>query len=191
MSLICFRNGSLAREAVLKQFDLDWDGFSQALKDTAPGNNGSMMLPWFEPEIVPRTSAGVQKHQLAEDDAAGHCRAVVEAQMMSMRNHSTWMQQDPTRIHVTGGASANEEILKIMANVFQVPVRRQETTNGAAVGAVLRAAHAVTPGKDWDALSAPFQESSHADVLPDPDTASLYDSLRQEYAAFERSHRTL
>ena len=49
MSLICFRNGSLAREAVRDRFGFDWSGFDAALRATPPGNDGLMMLPWFEP----------------------------------------------------------------------------------------------------------------------------------------------
>ena len=37
MTLICFKNGSLAREAVRKSHGLDWDGFSHALQSTLPG----------------------------------------------------------------------------------------------------------------------------------------------------------
>ena len=32
MALICFMNGSLAREAIRDEFDLDWDGFARALE---------------------------------------------------------------------------------------------------------------------------------------------------------------
>ncbi|HSM62245.1 MAG TPA: FGGY family carbohydrate kinase, partial [Longimicrobiales bacterium] len=51
MSLVCFRNGSLARERVRDAFGLDWEAFSTALRSTPPGNDGALMLPWFEPEI--------------------------------------------------------------------------------------------------------------------------------------------
>jgi xylulokinase len=186
MSLVCFRNGSLAREAVRQQFDLDWDGFSNALQNTPPGNDGKLMLPWFEPELVPRAPAGVHKQHLDEEDAAGHCRAVVEAQMMSMKLHSEWMGSAPARIHVTGGASANPDILQIMADVFQVPVRRQESTNGAALGAALRAAQTVTGTRDWDSLSSPFLTTVQPDILPDPGRSEVYQTLTQEYATFEK-----
>lgn len=185
MSLICFRNGSLAREAVRERFSLEWDDFSQALRDTPPGNDGKLMLPWFEPEIVPRTSVGVQTKGLTDDDVKGTCRAVVEGQLISMRLHSEWMGAPPTRIHVTGGASRNEEILRIMANVFQVPVRRLETSNGAGLGAAFRAAQAITPDTPWDDFSAPFLKTPYADVEPDPETRQIYDDLLAAYKVFK------
>ncbi|MGD0651728.1 MAG: FGGY family carbohydrate kinase, partial [Verrucomicrobiia bacterium] len=53
MTLICFKNGSLARERIRDQYGLDWNGFNNALAGTPPGNNGGILLPWFEAEIVP------------------------------------------------------------------------------------------------------------------------------------------
>jgi len=51
MSLICFKNGALAREAVRDQFGLDWHGFEELLNRTPAGNNDNMMLPYFEKPV--------------------------------------------------------------------------------------------------------------------------------------------
>lgn len=186
MSLICFKNGSLAREKVKDLYGFDWARFSSALRDTPVGNHGKLMLPWFDPEIVPRVlTPGVHRRNLREDEADANCRAVVEAQMMSMRLHSTWMGEKPACIYATGGASANPEILRIMADVHNTPVFRQETANGAALGAALRAAQAVT-GTDWSAIVEPFtQPLPGSRVDPDPAAAAIYDELITEYASFE------
>ena len=69
MALICFLNGSLAREAVRDRYGLDWDDFARALQSTPAGNGGGLMLPWFEAEIVPNVQAGVVRHELDEADA--------------------------------------------------------------------------------------------------------------------------
>ncbi|MBN1441626.1 MAG: carbohydrate kinase, partial [Planctomycetes bacterium] len=53
MSLICFKNGSLAREAIRNRYGLDWEQFSAALRDSTPGNGGAVLLPWFHSEITP------------------------------------------------------------------------------------------------------------------------------------------
>jgi xylulokinase len=186
MSLICFKNGSLAREKVKDQYGYDWDRFSQSLRDTPVGNQGKLMLPWFDPEIVPRVlKPGVRRKNLDEQEADANCRAVVEAQMMSMRLHSAWMGEKPACIYATGGASANTEILRIMADVHNTPVYRQETANGAALGAALRAAQAYTKAP-WTDIVAPFtQPLPGSKVEPDPQAAAIYDRLIQEYAKFE------
>jgi len=186
MSLICFKNGSLARENIKDSHGFDWPRFSQALRDTPVGNHGGLMLPWFDPEIVPRVPApGVRRKNLDPANADANCRAVVEAQMMSMRLHSAWMGDKPACIYATGGASANTEILRIMADVHNTPVYRQETANGAALGAALRAAQAFTHA-GWDEIVAPFTKPlPGSKVEPDPAAAALYEQLLPRYAAFE------
>lgn len=194
MSLICFKNGSLAREKIKDQYGMDWQTFSAALRSTPAGNDGKLMLPWFDPEIVPRVPrAGIHRKKLTEDDPAGNCRAVVEAQMMSMRLHSEWMGDVPRNIYATGGASLNQEILHIMADVFQAPVYRQITANGAALGAALRAAHAWTKDTlgdaDWDHIVTPFtQPDLESEVKPNPENAEVYDHLLKVYQAFEQEN---
>src|SRR5262249_57704199 len=53
MGLTCFANGSIARERVRDRFGLSWSGFAAALEATPPGNDGRLLLPWFDPEITP------------------------------------------------------------------------------------------------------------------------------------------
>ncbi|MBF0244792.1 MAG: carbohydrate kinase, partial [Planctomycetes bacterium] len=43
MSLICFMNGSLAREAVRSAYELDWPGFEASLSRTPPCNRGRLL----------------------------------------------------------------------------------------------------------------------------------------------------
>ena len=142
MALICFLNGSLAREAVRDQYDMTWDGFSQALRDTPPGNGGALMLPYFAAEIVPHIrQAGVVRRDLDPADAVANVRAVVEAQALSSRLHSAWMEVPVTSLSVTGGASNSAAILQVYADVHDCPVHRFQTPNSAGLGAALRACH--------------------------------------------------
>ncbi|MGE0454580.1 MAG: xylulokinase [Vicinamibacteria bacterium] len=183
MSLICFKNGSLARERVRDLYGLDWGGFSRAIASTPPGNHGKLMLPYFEPEIVPRVPApGVRRFDLREDDVAGNCRAVVEAQMLSMRRHSAWMGVRPERIYATGGASRNPEILQVMADVHECPVSRFEVTNSAALGAALRAAHAWHARGErplaWpDVVEGFCDPVPGSEIRPRPEAAAAYRPL--------------
>jgi xylulokinase len=192
MSLICFQNGSLARERVRDAYRLDWRGFSRALHATEPGNQGGIMLPYFGPEIVPRVlQPAVHRFGgLREDDAARNCRAVVEGQMMSMRNHAAWMGERPTKILATGGGSSNRQMLQIMANVHGCPVYRFDSPNSAALGAALRAAHGYLKhrglGPDWRAVVSRFTDPEPgSEVLPDPQAVRVYDRLTRRYAEYE------
>lgn len=193
MSLVCFKNGSLARERVRDALGLDWAGFAAAIRDTPPGLDGkSLLLPWFEPEITPRVlKPGVRVRGLADTDRA-RCRAVVEAQMMSMRLHTGWMGVRPGRIYATGGASANREILQVMADVHQCPVFRFETTASAALGAALRAFHGWSTASGspvpWPEVVRGLAEPvAGSRVDPAPGADRVYADLLAPYAAFERS----
>lgn len=192
MTLICFKNGSLAREQIRDQYGLDWDRFNDLLRATPPGNNGGIMLPWFESEIVPRVhQPGVRRFDLDDRDAAANCRAIVEAQMMSLRLHSAWMRSQPTRICATGGGSVNAPILQIMADVMNCPVVRIEVTKSAALGAALRAAHAYLlhtgAAPAWPEVVAGFTDPiPGSEVRPHPAAVPVYDRLLAKYAACEQ-----
>jgi xylulokinase len=194
MTLICFKNGSLARERVRDMYHLDWAGFSAALCATPPGNDGKMMLPWFEPEIVPRVLVpGEHRRNLETSDGPGNCRAVVEAQMISMRIHSEWMGIRPALIYATGGASANREILQIMADVQGCPVCRSDVSNSAALGAALRAAHGFYKAKgktpEWGALVSGFTDPvADFTITPDSNLRMLYDRQTELYRDFEKEN---
>ena len=191
MNLVCFRNGSLARERVRDQYGLDWSGFNAALDSTPAGNNGALMLPWFEPEITPHISAaGVRRFDLDESNAATNIRAVVEAQMMAMANHSATMSPGLDRIVATGGASANRAILQVMADVFGADVYPLKTLNTASLGAALRAYHAERRAAgeaiDWDDVVSGFTDPDANDKLaPHASHAATYRQLRRRYADVE------
>src|ERR1035437_1984321 len=193
MTLICFKNGSLAREKIRDAYGIrDWKKFGEALAATPPGNNGGILLPWFEAEIVPRVNQpGIHRFDLDEKDAAANCRAIVEAQMMTMRLHSQWMKVAPGCIYATGGASQDSPILQVMADVMNCRVERIEISKSAALGAALRAAHGwlVQAGEKpkWEKVVAGFTDPvPNSEIRPDPKAARVYDQLIKKYAACER-----
>jgi xylulokinase len=194
MALTCFLNGSLAREAVRDEYGLDWDGFTKALKHTAPGNDGALMLPYFAPEIVPKVPAPkVIRHQLDASDAAANVRAAIEAQALSSKLHSRWMGVDISSLYVTGGASANEQILRIYADVHNCLVHRFETANSAALGAALRAAHGKQnqrgDGPSWEEVVGPFaQPVAGSTIEPNAEAVAVYEKLVGKYEALEKEH---
>jgi xylulokinase len=189
MALVCFTNGSLARERVRDAYGLDWEGFARALRATPPGNRGAIMLPWFEPETTPAVLApGVRRYGLDPGDAAGNVRAVIEAQMMATAIHAGWMGERVLAIHATGGAARNRDILQVMADVHDADVYQLEVGESAALGAALRAFHgdAVAHGRriGWEEVVAGFVEPG-SPVEPDPRNAATYAELRRVYAACE------
>jgi len=194
MALICFLNGSLAREAVRDRYDLDWEGFAKALRETPPGNGGALMLPWFAAEIVPHVAEpGVIREGFDETAVATNVRAVIEAQALSSRLHSEWMGVTIGSLSVTGGASANRDILQVYADVLGCTVQPFETTNAAALGAALRAAHghAKTLGAEssFSDIVTPFTSPpAESRVQPNAAHREMYDRLLEEYRRLEADH---
>ena len=191
MSLVCFENGALARDAIRKEHGLDWDGFSKALRSTPPGNGGGVLLPWFKPEITPRVHRpGVRRYSLDSKNGPANVRAVVEAQMMALANHSQWMGVSVSTVHATGGSAVNRDILQVMADVLNAEVYQFEVSNSAALGAALRAYHAdcVAEGRQiaWEDVVSGFAEPvKESRIQPRAEAVSVYARLKPIYAACE------
>ncbi len=179
MSLICFRNGSLAREALRDRLGLDWSAFDKAALDTTRQAAGAnLMLPFFGPEITPRRDFTAPVLRGPEDFETGknpglQVRALLEGQFLNMRLHSQWMDVPATRIRLTGGASQNAGIAGIVADVFQAPVERLDVSNSAALGAALIAAAA--DGHDLASLQETFcHTAENSSIAPDPSLGPIY-----------------
>lgn len=183
MALCCFSNGSLAREEVARRFSLDWDQFTAAiLEKTRPGNGGNLLLPYFVPEITPKLLAPTPRWFGSAEFVAGRqpaeaARAVVEAQALSMRLHADWIGEATDTILVTGGASKNPGILRILADVFQATILPLRVANSSALGGALRAAQAVE-GRAWEELYVRFAAPDAArQVRPEPAAQGVYRDL--------------
>jgi len=196
MFLVCFKNGSLAREQVKSSYDLSWEEFSRILMETPAGNNGRVLLPYFLPEITPVVLApGVRRFGgLPADDMRGNVRGVAEAQAMSMLLHSAWTGPRPKSVLVTAGGSENLGLLTVIAQVFGAEVRALEVKESAALGAAVRAAHAFlnrdTPAIGWQELWASVVGAASTHVIrPSAEATRVYQShggLLDVYAACER-----
>ncbi len=188
MCLICFANGSLARERVAEKAGLGWPDFERAiLEQTSPGNRGNLMLPFFIPEMTPKVLT--PKVELFGDEQfcswqapAALARAIVEAQALSMQRHSDWIGEQPALIRVTGGASKNRGIRQVLADVFGAEIRGLPVGNSSALGGALRAAEAVS-GLSFGALYERFAATDDSqNVSPDAAATGSYGALREKLA---------
>ena len=189
MSLACFSNGSLAREEITRRFGLSWDDFARAIvEQTKPGNGGNLLLPYFVPEITPRILKASPRWFgsdafVAGRDGAAAARAVVEAQALSMRLHSDWIGEKMHTILVTGGASRNRGLLRVLADVFQATIMPLPVSNASALGGALRAAQGVE-GCAWQDLYARFAPPDR-ELAVEPD-ASAKPAYQELAATFEK-----
>ena len=191
MTLQCFINGSLAREKVRDALGLEWDGFSKTIEDSAPGSEGKRMLPFFGPEISPRADveapvvSGPFKGNWESDPLAA--RACVEGQFMNMRLCSEWMQLSPDVIYLTGGASQNDAIAQIVADVFQAEVKRLSIPGSVALGGALRAG--LVTGELTPVVNDTFFDSaiSGETLAPQASAAAVYPAAMEEVRELQKT----
>ena len=148
MSLSCFKNGSLARERIKKECDVDWTFFDETAFDLTPsGNNGQRAFPYFETEITPKHDAtGIEANfDWAAASSETKIRAIVEGQIMNMRERTRWIG-DFKKVFVTGGASRSRGIRSVIADVFGAQVETLDVADSAAVGGARLAAKAAGTG---------------------------------------------
>lgn len=149
------------------------------------------MLPYFFPEIVPLIlEPKVYRFGLDEEDLEGNIRAVIEAQFLSMKLHSEWIGEKPQVILATGGASVNENILQIAADIFNIPVKKFEITDSAALGAALRSAKSyydlTGKKKTWQEITKNFTSLSKSKLItPNEEFKTLYDEMLLVYKKCE------
>ena len=184
MSLICFTNGSLARERMKAACGVDWNFFdNEALALTTFGNGGKMMLPYYQPESTPLVLKPGVKFNFENEPSAVKIRALLESQALSMRLHSAWQGEDFTRIRVTGGASKSRGFRQILANIFQAEIETISVSNSAGLGAAMRAANAVG-GFSFDTLSERFCKATEI-IQPDRSLKETADHMLAAFATFE------
>ena len=191
MSLICYNNGSLAREKIKDQFHLDWNKFSDVLNKTPAGNYGKIMLPYFFPEIVPLVlEPKVYRFGFDDNDIEGNVRAIIESRFLSMRLHSSWIGEHPSEIYATGGASANKKILQIAANIFNTAIRKFKITDSAALGAALRSVKSYYDSIDqeitWNEIVENFLKLQNIETIcPDDRLKKMYNAMLELYKKCE------
>ncbi|XP_073816092.1 xylulose kinase [Musca autumnalis] len=156
MGLLCFRNGSLVRDAMKRaEAQNSWETFSSLLDSTPRGNYGNMALHFHTMEIIPQAKGVLRwnkSHTAASADAAkgvlkftspeAEIRALIEGQMLHRRAIASDMGFHfgaETKIIATGGASVNKSILQVISDVFNAPVYIQKASEAALLGAAYRA----------------------------------------------------
>ncbi|OGV34960.1 MAG: hypothetical protein A2020_13350 [Lentisphaerae bacterium GWF2_45_14] len=190
MSLICFSNGSLARERIKTLCKVDWEFFDRTAGEmTRAGNNGKLMLPYFEPESTPKVLTPGVKRNYSNAEPAEEIRTIMESQAISMKIHSEWQQEDFKKIRITGGASGSQAFRKILADVFQAEIESISIKNSAALGAALRVANAVGEipfHKLFDIFCVPNEV-----IKPDSANAKVYKDASSRYVEFEKINTSL
>ena len=187
MSLICFTNGSLAREKIKDLHHADWTFFDKtACSQTPPGNNGKLMLPYFSPENTPLILAPEVIRNYTSCTAAEDIRAILESQVLAKRLHSQWIPEEIRRIRLTGGASNSPAIQQIIADVFNAEVETLQAANSAALGGAMLAA-SCSENTPLPELAAMFSRGKTV-AVPSSGSHAVYQKMLTAYRELESNY---
>lgn len=145
LPLICTMNVTVATEMVRERFSLSHDELTAAAAQTPAGNDGLLLIPFFEGERTPNVPAGTGVYFGLRDQTftIGHfARAAMEGTTLGLNyglNRLRELGLAPTEIRATGGGSRNPVWRQIMADIFNAEVVCVASDEGAAFGAALQA----------------------------------------------------
>ncbi|XP_069179446.1 xylulose kinase-like [Procambarus clarkii] len=193
MALLCFKNGSLTREKIRDECaDGSWDLFSQLLDMTPRGNFGNIGIYYHMREITPDLE-GVFRFNKADDAVSRftsrevEVRALVEGQLVAKRVYAEKLGFNigsGTRVLATGGASNNNSVLQVLADVFNSPVYTMEVANSACLGSAYRAKHGMVGGTFQEVIK---KQDFKLACKPNSDADKVYTPLVERFQHLESS----
>jgi len=207
LPLVCTMNVTVATEMVRERFNLSHDELSQVAEAVPAGNDGLMLIPFFEGERTPNAPDGTGVYFGLRDKtfSIGHfARAAMEGTTLGLNyglNRLRELGIAPREIRATGGGSKSALWRQILADVFNTEVVCVANEEGAAVGAAVQALWAYRKRADrqesienlCDQYIA-VNETTRA--KPDPMRARMYarmqkahDGIVRDLAASFAAHR--
>ena len=168
LPLLCVSNMANSYNEFLESNALTHKNFEDLISKSDPGNNGNMIIPWFEGERTPdipdacATYFGFKPRDLNKVNIA---RGILEGTIQNLYNGFKKLPLKPNIIHLTGGLSQSKSWCQAVADIFNC-----ETINikgeGAALGAAIHAAWVLQmqDGKDIDIAEVcePYIEFNHS-----------------------------
>ncbi len=145
LPLVCTMNVTVATEMVRERFNLSHDELSQAAASVPAGNDGLMLIPFFEGERTPNAPDGTGVYFGLRDKTftiPHFARAAMEGATLGLNYGLNRMRElgiAPREIRATGGGSKSAVWRQILADVFDAEVVCVANEEGAAAGAAIQA----------------------------------------------------
>jgi len=142
LPLVCVSNLANGYNEILDQYNITHSEFNELINLTSPGNNGRLLIPWYEGERtpdVPQASPTYFGFGLGDFKKEILARAVLEGHILNLYDGFKRLPVKVNEIRLTGGLSRSEAWRQTIADIFNaetVPVEGE----GAALGAALHAA---------------------------------------------------
>ena len=162
-----------------------YDVVNRLVAETGPDEAGILFFPFlYGSNVDPDASACLVG--LSDRHRRGHVlRAIYEGVVFAHMTHIERLlkvRQMPERIRLSGGATRSDVWVRILADLFQVPVEIPDGSELGALGAAICAAVAVGQYESYQAACDAMVRFSRV-FEPDRDRADLY---RTKYARYKR-----
>ena len=105
--------------------------------------------------------------------------------------HTEWIEEEPHQIYATGGASENDAILQVAADIFNLDITKFDITNSAALGAAIRSIKSYYDysGKkvSWNQILDSFFNTQQSTIIKfRPEYRELYQEMVELYRNYEK-----
>jgi xylulokinase len=212
MMMLVYKNGATTRNYIKNSLNnhnnnKDWTDFNRAICETPVGNDENISFYYIESEITPTINGnGIvrfnKNDEEINDDSnenrkqkINDCRGIIESQILSFKYHAQLLGLNKIRsITVTGGGSVNEQILQIIADIFEIEVKASEAVNTAASGAAIRALNSFNDCERlkmeefntfFNNSQPPHNEKNKKITQPNEDNFPIYRRLFERYGKLE------
>ena len=141
LPLLCVSNMANGYNNFLKQNSLSHSEFDLLIEKSDPGNNGKIIIPWFEGERTPDLPEaapiyfGFNPEDFNKNTMA---RGLLEGHIQNLYDGFRRLPVRPKKIHLTGGMSKSRSWCQAIADIFSCETVPLES-EGAAMGAALHA----------------------------------------------------
>ena len=201
LPLLCVSNLANGYNDILKIYGISHAEFSDIVKLSPVGNNGRLIVPWYQGERTPDVPLGAPTYfgfglaDLTKKEAV--CRGVLEGHLLNLYDGFKRMPVKPSEIRLTGGISRSVAWREAIANMFNAETVAVEG-EGAAMGAALHAlwVHENERGRaiSLAEVVAPYVKLDESTrVKPNAQDAATYQTLSREFSALSarlRNHAT-
>jgi xylulokinase len=191
LPLVCTMNCTVATELNRTLFEMPLADVDRLSRSVPAGADGLITLPYFNGERTPnfpRAKGCIFGLSPSNYTRAHLIRSAMEAAVFALRYGQEAFSDlglKPKSIKLTGGGAKSRVWRQMVADISGCPVACPSIEETAAFGAALQAywMYRGTRGQlqPIDALVAEHVPSDGEEILPDPNTHSIYDIAYREY----------
>lgn len=190
LPLLCVSNLANGFDEFCRINNLSPRQFDELINETEPGNDGRILIPWYEGERTPDIPNATPIYfgfALHDFDQKTLARAIIEGHLLNLYNGFKSLPVIPKQIHLTGGLSQSPAWCQTIADIFAA-----KTTpiigEGAALGAAIHASwvwlNEAGENIEIDEVCNEFISfNKNLMKTPRPEYQSTYDKQKRLYQA--------